>query len=266
MPHTQDLEIPLASVEPPRIRVASVEAPCDVKELDNHNVEPEKERQEEVQECNTIHFGPPGLSPNSIHPLKRSLWAVNDYFRTYNIVPDIDQALAHYELRNTNSQYLPTLDFYLTAGANSGATSLSRALDVGNNWYEMGYFGLTMNIPIFDGLYKSYRVQQTKIKIDQIENSFSYLQNQIDLQIRTSEITLENALRTLKAQEENMELSEEVYNVTKLKYQEGIGTQIEVINADATFKEAQNNYFQRLYDVLIAKVGLDKAVGILYME
>ena len=133
-----------------------------------------------------------------------------------------------------------------------------------NNWHGLGFYGLSMSIPVFDGLNKSYKIQQSRIKINQIENSFSLLENSIDLEIQSARINLDNALRNLKAQENNMALSKEVYDVTKMKYQEGIGSNIELIEADATYKDAQNNYFNALYQVLISNVDLDKASGTLY--
>jgi len=173
------------------------------------------------------------------------------------------EALAHYDLKNNTVQYLPRIDFYLTGGANAGINSLNNLVDT-NNWFGLGFYGLSVSIPVFDGLNKSYKIQQTRIKIDQIENSFSLLENSIDLEIQTAGINLDNALRNLESQETNMALSKEVYDVTKMKYQEGIGSNIELIEADATYKEAQNNYFNALYEVLISKVDLDKAIGTLY--
>ena len=66
------------------------------------------------------------------------------------------------------------------------------------------------------------------------------------------------------AQQENMKLAEEVYNVAKVKYEEGLGSSLEIINADADYKEAQTNYYSALYDALVAKVELQKAYGTLY--
>jgi len=182
----------------------------------------------------------------------------------YSIMNTRD-ALAQYELKNENVQYLPKIDFYLTAGANTGAGTRANLFN-NDQWFEYGYYGLQMSIPIFDGLYKSYKIQQVKIKMHQIKNTFDLLENSIDLEIQTAKITLDNALINLETQEENMGLSQEVYNITKIKYQEGIGSNIELIEADATYKEAQNNYYQALYQVLISKVDLDKALGVLYNQ
>ena len=58
-----------------------------------------------------------------------------------------------------------------------------------------------------------------------------------------------------------MELAQEVYTVSVIKYQQGVGSNIEVINADASYKEAQTNYYAALYDALIASVDVEKAYG-----
>ncbi|MDX5479008.1 MAG: TolC family protein, partial [Cyclobacteriaceae bacterium] len=55
----------------------------------------------------------------------------------------------------------------------------------------------------------------------------------------------------------------EVFNMTKIKYSEGVGSNLEVVEADSALKEAETNYFSALYDALIAKVDLEKALGIL---
>lgn len=182
----------------------------------------------------------------------------------YSIL-ETQEDLAEYDLKNTNVQYLPRIDFYLTGGANSGTGSYGNLFST-DNWFGLGYFGLTMNVPIFDGLYKSAKIQQSKIKLLQINNSFDLLRNNIDLEIQTAELKLDNAIKNLQNQERNMELSKEVYDVTKIKYQEGVGSNIELIEADATYKQAQNFYFNAMFDVLVSKVELDKARGVLFQK
>jgi outer membrane protein TolC len=46
-----------------------------------------------------------------------------------------------------------------------------------------------------------------------------------------------------------------------LKFQEGLGTNLEVVEADNVLKEAQNRYYLALYDAIIAKIDLRKALG-----
>ena len=60
-----------------------------------------------------------------------------------------------------------------------------------------------------------------------------------------------------------MELAREVYDISKIKYNEGVGSNLEVVEADAALIEAEINYLTALYDGLVAKVDLEKALGIL---
>ena len=68
----------------------------------------------------------------------------------------------------------------------------------------------------------------------------------------------------LEVQKQNMELAQEVYDISKIKYQEGVGSNLEVINADASLKEAQTNYLNALYQAITSQIELKKALGTLY--
>lgn len=87
-----------------------------------------------------------------------------------------------------------------------------------------------------------------------------------DLQLDQAMINLKNGLQTLETQQRNLDLAKEVLRVSKIKYQGGLGSNLEVVNAESSIKEAQTNYFAALYDVIIAKVDLDKAQGKLELE
>jgi outer membrane protein TolC len=49
----------------------------------------------------------------------------------------------------------------------------------------------------------------------------------------------------------------------KIKYNEGVGSNLEVVEADAALIEAEINYLSAMYDGLVAKVDLEKALGLL---
>ncbi len=172
-----------------------------------------------------------------------------------------NQQLAFLDKKLNNVKYMPSLDLYATVGANLGTGVTSNIFDLTNEWYNFGFIGLRMKIPVFDGLQKHYINQQKKLRINQIENSFNQMERSMDLQVRDSKVKLHNAIAILTSQQENMDLSKEVYEVTKEKYQAGVGSNLEVINADADYKQAQTNFFVALYNALIAKVDYKKSIG-----
>jgi outer membrane protein TolC len=169
--------------------------------------------------------------------------------------------LALLDIKRTKVAYIPTLDLYANIGAVAGTGAGANLFNLGNEWFSFGLVGLQMNIPIFDGLRKRSSIQQKEVKLSQVHNSFELLKNGIDLEIQQSQIAYSNSVDFMNVQLENMKISEDVYNVTKIKYQGGVGSNIELINADAEYKEAQTNFFTALYSALVAKVDYNKALG-----
>jgi outer membrane protein TolC len=178
----------------------------------------------------------------------------------YNIL-QVNKSLVELDIKNTKSQYLPNISLFGSYGASYGTSAFNSMFQFGENWRTLGTLGITANLPIFDGLQKNRIVQQKKTRLNQIENNLELVKNQIDLQQDQASKTFQTYLQTLRTQRENMELSKEVYDVTVIKYQQGVGSNLEVIDADAAYKEAQTNYYAALYDALIASVEVEKAYG-----
>lgn len=171
-----------------------------------------------------------------------------------------NQALVNLDMKNNKVKYLPNLYANFNYGYNTQTSQSSQWFQT-DRWLNYGFVGATLSVPVFDGFLKSNKIQKNKLQAKQIQYSFEQLENSIDLEIKQSKINLNNALDKMAAQQENMELAQEIYNVTKLKYQEGVGSNLEVVEADADYKEAQTNYYNALYEALVAKVEVEKAYG-----
>ncbi len=169
--------------------------------------------------------------------------------------------LVNLDIKSTQVLYLPTIDLYGSYGASTGQGSFEDLMSFGNNWFGLGVVGLRFNVPIFDGLRKSRQIQQKRLQIRQIENSRDLLQKNIDVEIQQAQTNLRESADNIRAQRANMELAENVFRVARIKYDAGVGSNIEVVTADASFTEAQTNYYNALYAALVAKVDLEKAYG-----
>ena len=134
----------------------------------------------------------------------------------------------------------------------------------GNDWYNFGTVGATISIPLFEGFSKKTKIQQSKIKIKQLDYQKSFLQKNIDIEIAEQKISLESNLKILEVQRQNQELAANIFRITKIKFQEGIGSNLELTNADNEYKAAQTNYLATLYKSILSKIDLLKATGTLY--
>ncbi|MFM7853258.1 MAG: TolC family protein, partial [Flammeovirgaceae bacterium] len=113
----------------------------------------------------------------------------------------------------------------------------------------------------FSGLQRHYKIQQEKLILAKVENGFKSLKQGIDLETRQTKVNFRNALNSLEAQKENMDLASNVARITKIKYEQGVGSNLEVVEAENALREAQTNYYSALYDAMNYKVDLDKAYG-----
>lgn len=161
-------------------------------------------------------------------------------------------------LKQNRGSYLPSLVGYGSAGYSYLNTELKFA---GYQWIPIVVVGATMNIPIFDGFSKYYKTQQAKINLKKSELQLKQFEQAALLEFNSAQTSYSNALLSLKTQQRNLSLAENVYNVSKVKYEQGIGSNSDVVNADAALKEAQTNLYSAAYDYFIAKVDLDKALG-----
>jgi len=200
----------------------------------------------------------------------------------YSNRPDYQVLQANYELQKLNiknkyAEAIPMISAfanlgYSTQSPNFGGlfatkTDFEDQNGVGpDKWYGYSTLGLSLKWNMFTGLQRNYQIQQEKLSLSKIENGFEVLERSIELDIKRAQDNLDNALSRLEVQKENAELAEYIFNISQIKYQEGVGSNLEVIEADTSLKEAQTNYFSALYDAIIAQLELKKALGILYNQ
>ena len=173
-----------------------------------------------------------------------------------------DKNLKFYELKNNRTQYLPQVYANYNYGYNTSA-SQSNIFFESNRWKKFGTFGLQVIVPIFDGFLKRSRINQSKYKIEQVENQMLFLERSINLQINQSLASYQNSKESLKIATENLELAQDVYFASEKKYAQGVGSNLELIDSNNSLKIAQNQYYNSLYESIISIIDIKKTLGIL---
>jgi len=177
----------------------------------------------------------------------------------YNIL-ETQLRLQEYNIKRYKVGYYPSL-----VGFSNVSTTAQRSafniLDPTRKWYPTGLLGATLNIPIFDGLQKHAKIRQCEMERDKIKNEIGNFENAATLQIRNSRLTLQDAIRSLDIQEQNLVLAKDVVRTSKVKYDQGVGSNLEVLDAETSLKEAQSNYYNAIYSAIIAKIDYEIAMG-----
>ena len=143
--------------------------------------------------------------------------------------------LAKLDLKRNKLSFLPTAVAY---GALT-QTAMRSEFDIFNSttpWYPTGLIGAKITFSVFTGLRGNARTQQAKLSLEKAENNIDFIKKSIDLELASSTVILQNASSSLENQKKNIAIAEDVVRVAKLKYDQGVGSNMEVITSETALK------------------------------
>jgi outer membrane protein TolC len=170
------------------------------------------------------------------------------------------ESLQKLNVKRQEFSYLPTVAAFWNYSRNAQRLKFN-FFDTNQKWFPTSIVGLNINVPIFDGFQKRYRIQQARLNLEKTTNSISSIKNFIDFQQEGARSQLTNAIASLKLQEDNVQVAERVLNVSRRKFEEGVGSNFELLQSETDLQTAQSNYFQALYDATVARTGYLRAIG-----
>lgn len=128
-------------------------------------------------------------------------------------------------------------------------------------WFPNSFFGLSYNVTFFDGLQKKSRIQKANLEISKLRNQMHMFEQGMELELRSAAATVSNAWMDVESARKNEELAKEVFRIATTKYSEGVGSNLEVIDAQNSLTQSQINYLAALYDYVLATVELKRIKG-----
>mgnify|MGYP001806100226 FL=1 len=128
-------------------------------------------------------------------------------------------------------------------------------------WPVSSTAGLQLSVPIFSGFATSARIQQAKIERLQTRTRYEDLKSQVraDVEVRLSNVI--EARKRIDVQSKTIAVAERSYRITTLRLREGIGSRLELTDAEFQLDTAKTNYLQAVYDYLVASAELEKSLG-----
>lgn len=178
--------------------------------------------------------------------------------------------LQQLDQKNNKVGYFPRLTAYANYGYQAQGAELGLFPTASNGWidYTTASVGIRLNIPVFDGLQRNSRIQQSKLKTQQLEENIHLTRQAIDLEASNAITQYQSTLQRIEAEQQNVALAQQVYEVTQLEFREGVGTSTDVVEAETSLRQAQNTYITTLLDLYVARLDMEKAKGNLltYLE
>lgn len=128
-------------------------------------------------------------------------------------------------------------------------------------WPVSSYAGLQLSLPLFNGFKTDSKVQRAVIAKQRTETQLDNTKQLIRAEIKTSISNFEVAKRQIEVQQQTVATAERSYSITRSRRKQGVGSQLELTDAELSLNQAKTNYLQSIYDYLTAKVDLEKALG-----
>jgi outer membrane protein TolC len=163
-------------------------------------------------------------------------------------------------MKRYRTGFLPTLSaVYNIAGSSYRDANFNPLTKFG--WYSSSFVGVSMSVPLFDGFRKQSWMQQTHITLDKLENDKKNFENAVALETYQAQTNYESSIKQTEIRKSNMKLAENIYASVSAKFKNGVGSSFELTQAETELKTAQINYLTAIYDLMVARIELNKALG-----
>ena len=172
----------------------------------------------------------------------------------------LQSKLEEYNIKRYKLSKIPTLTFSANVNQNAQRSTFN-FFKGGEPYFTTSFISFKLSVPLFNGGAKNANIASAKLDLLKTQNSLDQLKASIDNDIAQSRINMRSALVTMDSQKKNIELAQNVYNSTKFKYEQGLGSNQEINQAQTDLVIAQNNYYSSLYDAIIAKIDYLEAAG-----
>lgn len=167
--------------------------------------------------------------------------------------------LQEYNVKRYKMSFIPTLSLtgnFLRQGQGTEFNIFSKG-----QWFSSAYAGINLSVPIFNGFSKDANIKKAQLELEQTQNQLNDLKNSIDNSALQAVNNFRAAINTLDDQKRNVELAERVYSQSQRKFESGLGSLLDITNAQADLSIAQSNYINAMYDAVIAKIDYLYATG-----
>ena len=182
---------------------------------------------------------PPPPPPADVEPATQQALARRPELEVLQWTVEAAQARVHLE----NSQDNPRLD------AVSQVTQRTvTGFAAGTTWTT----GLSLTIPLYDGGISEARMAQAQHVVDQLKASLENSRRSVRLEVRETWLSLRTLWEKRLLTQTTLEQAHEALRVARVRYQAGISTQVELLNAQTAYSEAQFAEAQNWHDYQLA--------------
>lgn len=178
---------------------------------------------------------------------------------TYKIL-NTSEKLAVLNMKKETVSFLPTLTGYYSY-KRSAMRSKFDFFDGSQKWFPTSLIGVNLSLPIFTSGSRVSRYQQFKLDLEKTRNTKKLATEGLEMEYQQAKTEYANALEKYISEKDNKVLAQKIYDNTLTKFKNGLATSMELTQAQTQMISSTGNFYKAIYDFLIAKTKLDKALN-----
>jgi OMF family outer membrane factor len=162
------------------------------------------------------------------------------------------------ELSGLKNSRLPSVNAYGVYGTNGFGTTGSNSFF---NFHPIGYVGAQLSVPLFNGMVTKHKIDGKKIEVNKTIIQKEIATEKANLDLVNAEMQLSVANTTIATVNTQIELAKKIYNNTVLQNQQGMANITDLLLADNSLREAQQNYIVALVNLRRAELEYKRVTG-----
>ncbi len=160
-------------------------------------------------------------------------------------------------LKNEKAQYFTTVSAFYSFRYDAFRDAFN-IFDSKENWFRSQILGVNVNIPLFTSGVQRAKVAQASIALKQARNTRIQASQGLIVEAASLKSTFDSAYENYLNTKENMGLAGKVYDVTLIKYNEGIASSMDLTQVHDKYLMAQSEFILAMSGLLTAKNKLDR--------
>jgi len=172
---------------------------------------------------------------------------------------ELTENLRNTEMRLEQVQYLPEVSLFGTYALATQQNGSAGFFDGPQAYTRLA--GVRVTLPIFQGLQRDARIDQKRALLEQARHQTNYARRQAENEVRTLAAAADEARDRAEAQALAVRQATRGYEIASAQYREGIGSQLELTDAEVALRQSEFNYAEAVHDYLVARARLDRAAG-----
>ena len=170
------------------------------------------------------------------------------------------KALAILDVKNTRAALLPMLSAYFNYQEKAMRDEFD-FFDTDQNWFPTQVVGAKLEIPIFQSWQSKAKIQQKKLELEKVKVQEMQLEEALSLKYHNTKSNLSYSIDVFYNKKLKVTQSQRIYTKTKVKFQEGMASSLELSQVFNQYLQAQMEYLNAMMELLTNKENMEQQIG-----